>query len=99
MIREGYSPKERKDVVGLLESVSSFFADTILGFIIVALVVITLFIYFVIRPIEAVGCRRTAELMQLEHHYSLMTSCMVKTRAGQWVPLDSYRAIEPAESK
>jgi hypothetical protein len=41
------------------------------------------------------SCSRKAEVMGMDYRFGLGYGCMVKTRAGQWVPLKAIREVAP----
>ena len=42
----------------------------------------------------SIHCTRVATQMNVEHTYSLLTNCMIKTPKGNWVPLSSFRTLD-----
>jgi flagellar motor component MotA len=42
---------------------------------------------------SSVSCASTANAIGVEHKYSLMMGCIIKTPKGEWVPLKNYRAL------
>lgn len=52
--------------------------------------VVTVLAYFFYTSFNNITCRERAEMMRMNHYYSLATDCMVEVDGG-WVPLSAIR--------
>lgn len=40
-----------------------------------------------------IKCADTGEQTNLDHRYSWKSGCYIRTKSGQWIPADRFRAV------
>jgi hypothetical protein len=44
------------------------------------------------QMVARIKCADTGEQTNLDHRYSWKSGCYIRTKAGQWIPADRFRA-------